>query len=177
MRITGGTHRSVPLYGPQDDRIRPTSDKARLAIFNKLQSLDGMRVLDGTAGTGAMGLEALSRGAAFVHFVEPAGTARALIKRNIEKLKIPQEKYALHGCAAEKLSRADKAADLIFLDPPYGKNLLPLMVKHLIANNWTDENTLFVLEEDKQAQVTLPLDIMDRKNYGAAQVIYARMPN
>ncbi len=182
MRVTGGEWGGIPLVGPKDDAIRPTSDKARLAIFNSLLSgkmdcdLDGAIVLDGTAGTGAMGIEALSRGAAFCHFAEPARPALDIIRQNLAKVKVENQRWRLYSCKAQGLPQADKPVDLVFLDPPYNQNLLPEMLHKLREKNWVDRNTLLVLEEDVKAILTLPIGIIDRKEYGAAQVIYARMP-
>lgn len=180
MRVTGGQYRGIPLIAPKDNAIRPTSDKARLAIFNSLISgkfgvdLDGATVLDGTAGTGAMGIEALSRGAAFCHFADPSRAAQDIIKQNLAKVKTAA--FKLYGCKTQDVPQAETPVHIVFLDPPYGQDLLPDMLHQLRAKNWIDADTLLVLEEDAKASLALPVDVLERKVYGAAQVIYANMP-
>lgn len=182
MKITGGRWRGIPLNTPSTDEIRPTSDKARQAVFNSLLSgrfdldLDAARVLDGTAGTGAMGIEALSRGAAFCHFTDPFKSAQILVKRNLEKVKADKATYQIHPLTAQMLPRTQTPCNLVFLDPPYGRNMLPDMVHRLLKNGWADEKTLFVMEEDSRIILSLPLETLDRKIYGKSQILYARMP-
>jgi 16S rRNA (guanine966-N2)-methyltransferase len=182
MRVTGGTWRGIPLTAPSGAAIRPTGDKARLAIFNALQSgrfdadLDGALVLDGTAGTGAMGIEALSRGASFVHFADSSREAIMLIQANLAKVKAEKTTFKIHAQKLQQFGMTDTPADLVFLDPPYAQNLLPDMVTYLIAANWIGPQTLCVLEAGKEETIALPLTILDRKLYGAAQVLYAIMP-
>ena len=182
MRVTGGTWRGIPLFAPEGNDIRPTSDKARQAIFNSLMShrfdldMDGALVLDGTAGTGAMGIEALSRGAGFCHFADPFKAAQMLVKKNLDKVKATKDQARIHPSTVQTLEPAKTPCHLIFLDPPYGRDMLPDMVLRLLKNGWADGDTLFVLEEDVKLHIPLPLDILDRKLYGAAQVLYCRMP-
>lgn len=180
MRVTGGNFRGIPLSGPKDQSIRPTSDKARLAIFNSLLSgkfgidLEDAIVLDGTAGTGAMGIEALSRGAKFCHFADPSRDAQTIVRQNLMKVKVTE--FKLYSCAAQALPQAAEPCTIIFLDPPYGKNLLPEMLQHLKAEHWINADTLLVLEEDAKARLDLPVTVLEQKIYGAAQVLYATMP-
>ncbi|HVW92430.1 MAG TPA: RsmD family RNA methyltransferase, partial [Devosia sp.] len=142
MRIVAGKFRGKTLLSPRDDSIRPTADRAREAIFNILSSrmgpvLDGRRVLDLFAGTGALGLEALSRGAANVVFVDNGAEARGLIRDHIE---------AFGAGGVTKLLRRDatelgpvgsmKPFDLVFLDPPYGKGLGERALVSAKAGGW-----------------------------------------
>ena len=107
-------------------------------MFNSLQSgrfdndLDDALVLDGTAGTGAMGIEALSRGAAFVHFADPWRDALQIVQQNLDKAKITKDRYRLHSGKAEGLQPTDKPMTVIFLDPPYRNKMLPGMIDHLV---------------------------------------------
>lgn len=178
MRIVAGKFRGKTLTSPSDDSIRPTSDRARESIFNILGSrlgpvLDGMRVLDLFAGTGALGLEALSRGASHVTFVDTGAEARGLIRDHIE---------AFGAAGITKLLRRDASAlgapgsfgqfDLVFLDPPYNQALGEKALADLAANNWLAPDATIVWEEFSGAEVTIPagFTLEDTREYGAAAV-------
>ena len=124
MRIIGGHYRSRRLSTPRGEATRPTSDRLRETLFNVLgPRLEGARFLDLYAGSGAVGLEALSRGAAFCCFVERAPAALAAIRANLAALAVERPRWALEVHAAARalsdLSAAKLGFDLIFLDPPY----------------------------------------------------------
>jgi len=175
MRIVAGKFRGKQLLSPPDDSIRPTSDRARESIFNILASrlgphLDGVRVIDLFAGTGALGLEALSRGAAHVIFVDTGADARGLIRDHIE---------AFGAGGVTKLLRRD-ATDLgpagtmggiglAFLDPPYGKGLGEKALVELREGKWLAPGATVVLEEASEATVEIPegFALQDRREYGA----------
>ncbi|SMQ59256.1 16S rRNA (guanine966-N2)-methyltransferase [Devosia lucknowensis] len=178
MRIVAGKYRGKQLTSPSDDTIRPTSDRARESIFNILGSrlgpvLAGKRVLDLFAGTGALGLEALSRGADHVTFVDTGAEARGLIRDHIE---------AFGAAGITKLLRRDATAlgkpgtfgqfDLIFLDPPYSKGLGQLALAELSANGWIAPGATVVWEESADADIAVPtgFTLEDGRNYGAATV-------
>ena len=178
MRIVGGKFRGKALTSPEDDSIRPTADRTRESVFNILASrlgpsLDGLRVLDLFAGTGALGLEALSRGATHVIFVDTGAEARGLIRDHIE---------AFGAGGVTKLLRRDATTlgdagtmgpvDLVFLDPPYGKGLGERALLSLRAGGWLKPETLLVLEESSEVPVILPdgFALDDRREYGAAAV-------
>lgn len=182
MRIVAGKFRGKALLSPSDDSIRPTSDRARESVFNILASrlspsLDGLKVLDLFAGTGALGLEALSRGAASVVFVDTGAEARGLIRDHIEA-------FGAGGVA--KLLRRDATAlgpagtmgpmDLVFLDPPYGKGLGELALASLRDGGWLAEDATIVLEEGADVSLNLPEGFVldDRRQYGAAAVHFIR---
>jgi 16S rRNA (guanine966-N2)-methyltransferase len=178
VRIVAGRFKGKALLSPTDDSIRPTSDRAREAMFNILASrigvhLDGVKVLDLFAGTGALGLEALSRGAASCVFVDTGAEARGLVRDHIEA-------FGIAGIA--KLLRRDATAlgpagtmgpvDLVFLDPPYGKGLGELALTSLKAGGWLKPDTTIVLEESSAVTLDLPEGFVldDRREYGAAAV-------
>ena len=178
MRIVAGKFRGKQLTSPEDGSIRPTADRTREAVFNILASrlspsFDGLRVLDLFAGTGALGLEALSRGATHVIFVDTGAEARGLIRDHIE---------AFGAGGVTKLLRRDATAlgdagtmgpvDLVFLDPPYGKGLGEQALLSLRAGGWLKPETLLVLEEGSEITVELPAGFAldDRRDYGAASV-------
>jgi 16S rRNA (guanine966-N2)-methyltransferase len=178
MRIVAGRFRGKQLLSPADDSIRPTADRVRESVFNILASrlgpsLDGLRVLDLFAGTGALGLEALSRGAATVVFVDTGVEARGLIRDHIEA-------FGAGGIA--RLLRRDATSlgpagtmgpvDLVFLDPPYGKGLGEQALLALRDGGWLKPDTVLVLEEGADIPLHLPqgFTVDDRREYGAATV-------
>jgi len=178
MRIVAGKYRGKHLDSPADATIRPTADRVRESIFNILGSrlgpvLEGKRVLDLFAGTGALGLEALSRGAAHVTFVDNGAEARGLIRDHIE---------AFGAAGITKLLRRDATAlgtpgtfgrfDLVFLDPPYGHGLGEKALAGLAANGWLAPGATIVWEESVDAEIVLPAGFIqdDIREYGAASV-------
>ncbi|WP_342642755.1 16S rRNA (guanine(966)-N(2))-methyltransferase RsmD [Rhodoligotrophos ferricapiens] len=183
MRIIAGRARGLALAAPSDQRIRPTSDRTREAIFNILEhgvadfELENARVLDLFAGTGALGLEALSRGARFCIFVDESTAARGLIRRNVE---------AMSAQGASKIWRRDATRlgdcapmqpfDLIFADPPYGKGLGEAALASALAGGWLAPHGLMMLEEAAGAEIDLPegLTVIDRRVYGDTQVLFMR---
>lgn len=159
MRIVGGRFRGRVLSAPRSSAIRPTTDRAREALFNILahghpDTLEGARVLDLFAGTGALGLEALSRGAQFALFVEHSVEGRALLRANVETLGV-------HG--SSKIFRRDATAlgnrgpvepfDLAFADPPYGKRLGDRALGAAATGGWLRPGALVVLEERSDVEV------------------------
>ena len=183
MRIISGKFRGLSLSTPKDERVRPTSDRVREALFNVIAhndfgidfSLNGVRVLDLYAGTGALGLEALSRGASFVMFVDDHFESRALIRRNVE---------AAHATGATKIWRRDAAVlgdipsnaggvfGLVFIDPPYRKGLADRSLASLVAGNWLAERCLLVVETAEEEALDVPpsLELEDDRNYGDTRV-------
>lgn len=184
MRIVAGKFRGKVLSSPSDDSIRPTSDRARESIFNILGSrlgpvLTGRRVLDLFAGTGALGLEALSRGADHVTFVETGAEGRGLIRDHIE---------AFGAAGVTKLLRRDATAlgtpgtfgqfDLIFLDPPYRQGLGEKALVELADQGWIAPGATIVWEEAADTEVTIPagFTLDDERVYGAAAVRFLTFP-
>ncbi len=162
MRIVGGEFRGRRLTTPTDDATRPTSDRAREGLFNKLQhahddAVADARVLDLFAGTGALGLEALSRGAGFAHFVDMSADARAIIRTNVEAFGL-QGRTKIFRRDATQLGNAGTIMpfDLIFADPPYGKGLGERALVSALAGGWLSGNALCVIEEDTSSRIELP---------------------
>ena len=183
MRIVGGRMRGRQLVAPEDDATRPTSDRVREAIFNILAhgipefSLERARVLDLFAGTGALGLEALSRGAAYCLFVEEAAAARAAVRRNVEALGLTgvTKIYRRDATQLGPASGRDRF-DLAFLDPPYGQGLAERALSSAAAGGWLAHDALAVIEEHKDAVVVPPGNflVLDRRSWGDTQVTFAR---
>lgn len=183
MRIVGGRFRGRALATPQHDGLRPTSDRVRESVFNILLhgvadfSLEGARVIDLFAGTGALGIEALSRGAGYCLFVEEAPEARALIRTNIETLGLTGTTRIFRRDATDlgPAGNMDPYA-LAFLDPPYGKGLGEKGLVALRDGNWLVPGAVVVLEERENAEVALPEGFaeLDRRSWGDTQAIFCR---
>ena len=139
MRVTGGRYRGRTLAAPRGDATRPTTDRTREALFNLLGArldFDGLRVLDAFAGSGALGLEALSRGAARATFVERGAPALAVIRQNVQALSVVGQTQVIRGDALRWLEQAAEAGerfDLAFADPPYALAEMAGMPDRLLA--------------------------------------------
>jgi 16S rRNA (guanine966-N2)-methyltransferase len=183
MRIVGGQFRGRPLAAPAHEGTRPTSDRAREAVFNIIIhaipgfELAGARVLDLFAGTGALGLEALSRGAAFCLFVEQEAEARALIRRNVEALGLTGVTKIFRRDAADlgPAGRNDGFA-LAFLDPPYGHGLAERALASAADGKWLAPGAIAVVEERKGTAIALPAGFcaLDQRAWGDTQALFAR---
>ena len=153
MRVVGGEFRGRPLAGPAGQAIRPTTDRTRESLFNVLSHaypdvLAGARVLDLFAGTGALGIEALSRGAAFALFVDTGAEARALIRRNVEALSLQGRSKLFRRDAADLGSARTLAPfGLAFADPPYGHGLAGRALAAARTGGWLAPDALVVVEE------------------------------
>jgi 16S rRNA (guanine966-N2)-methyltransferase len=179
MRIVAGKYGSRILKAPQNDAIRPTSDKLRGAIFNILRSrgvLDDAFAMDIFCGTGALGLEALSQGAQHCVFVDSARKSLDLARENAETLKEKNAAFFLKH--AEKIgTRAETIAarNLIFLDPPYNKNLINPALEALQKGDWYTPDTFFVIEAEKNYAAPLPAGFTkkEERDYGETLLILA----
>lgn len=183
MRIVAGKFRGHALAAPKGNATRPTSDRVREALFNILGhgiedfSIEGVRVLDLFAGTGALGLEALSRGAKYALFIDDSAEARGVIRRNIEALHLTGI-AKIWRRSADKLGPAGNVPSfgLVFLDPPYGKGLGEKALASVREGGWIAPDGIAVLEESVKIDVE---DIdgyekIDRRTYGDTQIIILR---
>lgn len=183
MRIVGGRLRGRALLAPKSQAIRPTADRLRESLFNILthayaDPVEGARVLDLFAGTGALGLEALSRGAAFVLFVDDGAEARALLRGNVE---------ALGAGGTSKVYRRDATKlgpvhpmepfALAFLDPPYGKGLAEQALASARGGGWLAPDALIVVEEAADVTFAAPEGFteIERRDYGDTQFIFLKL--
>lgn len=177
MRIIAGKFRGRALAsvgkGDKGAHLRPTTDRVRESLFSVLTHLDvieGARVLDLFAGTGALGLEALSRGAAHVCFVDDGRVAQGLIRNNIALTQSAAE-TSLIKRDATKLGAADTVPfGLVFLDPPYGKGLAPKALHALKSGGWLAQQALIVCEEAAPLPVPEGFTLQDRRKYGDSHV-------
>jgi 16S rRNA (guanine966-N2)-methyltransferase len=185
MRIVAGTFRGRPLVAPKGHLTRPTADRARQAIFNMLEhaawapELNGGRVLDLFAGSGALGIEAISRGAAFCRFVERAEPARAAILANLAALRLEGRAHLDRRDAAALPARtaADgQPYDLAFLDPPYGEGLGEAALQGLAAGGWLAPGALAVLERGAADPASAPagFELVDERRWGKARVSFLK---
>ena len=183
MRIIAGKHRHRPLLAPEGRAVRPTSDRAREAVFDILAGgrfseqdacLDAT-VLDAFAGTGAFGLEALSRGARHVVFIEKDRAARASLQQNIAALGEATHCAIVNGDATRP-PRASGACSLVFLDPPYGEDLAAPALTALAQAGWLAENALAVVEIAAKEDLAIPARFapLDERRYGAAKFVFLR---
>lgn len=179
MRIVAGRFKGAALVAPKGHATRPTSDRVRESLFNILLQgkldfeIEGARVLDLFAGTGALGLEALSRGARFSLFIEQSAEARGVIRRNVEALEL---------MGATKIWRRDASAlgdlrkvapfDLVFVDPPYGQGLGERGLITAFEGGWLTPGAFCVLEERAGTDLALPdaLHLIETRTYGDTQI-------
>ncbi|MDQ4018229.1 MAG: 16S rRNA (guanine(966)-N(2))-methyltransferase RsmD [Actinomycetota bacterium] len=178
MRIIAGSRKGARLIAPKGLATRPTGDRAREAAFNLIGPVDGARVLDIFAGSGAMGLEALSRGAAGAVFVERDRTAADAIVRNLEKLGLAGA-TVIRDDAARVLAadaRAGRRYDLVLIDPPYRMlaGLLPMLSAYLPSV--LEPGGLVVVESDAREEPELPLPKRTSRRYGSARITLFEAP-
>ena len=183
MRIVGGRLRGRGLAAPKSQGIRPTADRLRESLFNILthaygDPVSGARVLDLFAGTGALGLEALSRGAAFALFIDDGADARALLRQNVEALGLAAVTRIFRRDAT-KLGPAHPVEpfSLAFLDPPYGKGLAERALISAREGNWLTPGALVVVEEAAGADFTVPagFEELERRDYGDTHVVFLKV--
>jgi len=182
MRIVGGRLRGRALAAPTSQAIRPTADRLREALFNILvhaygDPVTGARVLDLFAGTGALGLEALSRGAAFALFIDDAAEARALLRENVAALGLGGVTRIFRRDAC-RLGTAHPVEpfSLAFLDPPYGRGLAEAALASAHAGRWLTPDALIVVEEAASAGFAAPdgFGELERRRYDDTALIVLR---
>ncbi|HTI87812.1 MAG TPA: 16S rRNA (guanine(966)-N(2))-methyltransferase RsmD [Alphaproteobacteria bacterium] len=183
MRIVAGKHRGRVLAAPRGLDTRPTAARAREALFNILvhgdfggdSPLDGAVVLDAFAGTGAFAFEALSRGAAFATLLDTDRAALAAAKSNAVALK-ETANVSLEPRDATRPGRASRAHTLVFLDPPYRKDLATPSLIALANNGWIESGALAIVEVGAREDFTAPdgFEAIDERTYGAAKFVLMR---
>jgi 16S rRNA (guanine966-N2)-methyltransferase len=190
IRIIGGKHRGRSIATPEGLGTRPTSNRARESLFNILahaswsedgaSRLVGARVLDAFAGSGALGLEALSRGAAHATFLDTDADAVRLIGENLRKLgEAANAKVVRADAARPPPSRADEACDVVFLDPPYRSGLAVPALAALADSGWLKPGAIVAVELASTEDLAPPagFEALDERRYGAARIaILRRMP-
>ncbi len=182
MRVVGGRLKGRNLASPTSRGIRPTADRLRESLFNILihaydDPVSGARVLDLFAGTGALGIEAISRGAKFALFVDNGTEARALIRNNVESLGLGgvtkvYRRDATHLGPAHPM----EPFSLVFLDPPYAKKLAEKALASLHDGGWLTPTALLVVEETKAAEFVAPdgFEELERRVYDDTEFVFLR---
>jgi 16S rRNA (guanine966-N2)-methyltransferase len=184
IRIVGGSHRGRHLIVPPGEAVRPTSDRAREALFNILSHgrfaasgspIAGQNVLDAFAGTGAFGLEALSRGAANAAFIENNREALVALRRNVAALGEEDRAHIVTGDATRP-TRAPFSYGLTFLDPPYNSGLVGSALSALAAAGWLGPDALVIAEVGAREALSPPAGFTqaDERVYGAARLVFLR---
>ncbi len=177
MRIVGGQYRGRKLDVPQNNDIRPTSDKIRQAVFNMLKArglVQGAIVLDGFCGTGALGLLALSQGAAQAVFFDTSKASVRLTKRNIEGLGVGEQSHVFYQDCTKAMSRPEEIPpiDLVFLDPPYHQEMIPKAIESLYQAGWFSSDVTILMEMAKDEEVFSPFtEVIQEKIYGDTKII------
>lgn len=173
MRIVAGSLRGSRLAVPNQAGLRPTADRVRETLFNWLAPVvDGARCLDLYAGTGALGIEAISRGASTCTFVESDRALARLLAENVARLKIDNARI-LETDALTLLSRTAEPFDIVFLDPPFGANLWNESAHLLESRGWLAEHAWLYVESPADAAITLPPSLMLHREAHAGAVRYA----
>jgi 16S rRNA (guanine966-N2)-methyltransferase len=180
MRIVGGDFRGRVLKAPEGMDTRPTSEKVREAIFNILPDMIDREVLDLFAGSGALGLEALSRGAEFATFVEKSRNAAQVLKSNIQKLGLEDRTRVVTGDALDLIKRplAQRPYSLVFLDPPYKSDLAVRAATFLEKDKYLDSDAVVVIEHDREHAPPESLGSLlrtDQRKYGDTMVSFFRV--
>jgi 16S rRNA (guanine966-N2)-methyltransferase len=172
MRVIAGSRKGHTLVAPSGRDTRPTSDRVRENVFNLVGPVDGARVLDLFAGSGALGIEALSRGAASAVFVERDPDALRAIARNLDRLRLTGARVVRGEAvgAVEREAAAGAKYDLVLVDPPYGmlSDIQPRLARHLPA--LLAEDGLIVVETDARVEPELPLPVRTSRKYGQTRV-------
>ena len=182
MRVVGGRLRGRAIAAPASQAIRPTADRLRETLFNILMhgyagTLEGARVLDLFSGTGALGIEAISRGAAFALFVDDGTEARALLRENVEALGLGGVTRIFRRDAT-KLGPAHplEPFSIAFLDPPYGKGFAEQALIAARDGDWLVPNALVIVEEAIVAKLVAPegFSEIERRPHGESELVFLR---
>ena len=183
MRIVGGRFGGRTLAAPRSQAIRPTADRLRESLFNILvhaygDPVTGARVLDLFAGTGALGLEALSRGAVFALLVDDAAEARALLRENVAALGLGGiTRIFRRDVTKLGLAHPLEPFSLVFLDPPYGRGLAEKALVSARDGGWLAAGALSLVEEAADAKFTAPagFEEIERRQYDDTEVVFLRL--
>jgi 16S rRNA (guanine966-N2)-methyltransferase len=186
MRIVAGKWRGHNIFVPDIDDTRPTMDRTRQAVFNILRSasfalhedgtpiLQDAFVLDVFAGSGAMGFEALSQGAASAVFFEQHPEAARTIEKSREKLRAGEMMKLIRNDVMKIGKNHEKPAQIAFFDPPYHKALLEPTLLTMKEKNWLDQDTLLVMELHKREDLNIDLELHDSRIYGTSKIVFAQ---
>ena len=176
MRIISGAARGRRLATPTDDAVRPTSDRIRESLFSILGDVRELRVIDAFAGTGALGCEALSRGAARCDFFDASKASIALVHENVSRIQAGPRAHVHHGPFASSVLGLSHQADLVFIDPPYATTLAQEALDALLRAGALAPQALLVVEQDHaQARCVVDaalLQLRDERRYGRTRLCF-----
>lgn len=182
MRIISGTARATKLYTLDGLNTRPTLDRVKESLFNIIQNeIHGSKFLDLFSGSGAIGLEAASRGAKKVILCDNSKDAIKVINKNVEKTHL-KDKVQIYNIDYESLlnTKIKEKLDIVYIDPPYNSDFVYNSIELLIKNNLVDENTKIILETDNEESIIkkiekLKIEIIDRRKYGRVILIFLKI--
>lgn len=176
MRVIAGSAKGLNLKAPKGMKTRPTTDKVKGAVFNVLADLTvGAKVLDAFAGSGALGIEALSRGAAFVDFIDRDRQAVTVIKENLLRAKMTERSSVHMGQTEKILPKLSGGYQLVFLDPPYHRGFIGMMEPILLAEGVLSEDVVVILETGSKEEELFQSDLWEcykTSVYGDTKVVY-----
>ncbi|MDG2187888.1 MAG: 16S rRNA (guanine(966)-N(2))-methyltransferase RsmD [Hyphomicrobiales bacterium] len=181
MRVISGFVKGKKLLSSKDKTIRPTTDKVKMAIFNVLEhgkinfSLNNTNILDLFSGSGSLGIESLSRGAAHCLFIDRSKESHAICLKNLENCNLLEKaQNIIFDISQKKKFLSKKKFDLIIADPPYNKDYIKNIFGFITKNNLIVKNGLVVIEEDKKAiiEVEENFELLDKRIYGSSQVLF-----
>ena len=181
MRVISGIAKGKKLVSSNDKKIRPTSDKVKMAIYNIIEhgnisfSLYNKNVLDLFSGSGSLGIEALSRGSAHCLFVDISKISQQICRTNLENCNLLNKSNNLvFNISNSKKFESEKKFDLIFADPPYNKNYISTVFAFILKNELLNKNGLLVVEEDKKSKIIEDeyFELICKKIYGNSQVLF-----
>lgn len=182
MRIISGLLKGKKLISPDGQGTRPTSDKARQGIFNIIEhapwsnGIKDANFLDICAGTGAFGLEALSRGAKFSYFIENNKSALNALKENIKNCRF-ENKTKIIDANILSLPKITILFDIIFIDPPYFQNLITPVLKQIIEKKYIGTSSIIIIEHHKDEEILLPENylVLKKVNYGINGITFLKI--
>ena len=181
MRIIGGKARGTKLYTLEGDNTRPTLDRVKESLFNIIQTeIPDSVFLDLFSGSGAIGLEAASRGARKVILCDKSKDAFQIIKKNIEKTHMEEQTECYHLSYEKVLeTKINEKLDIIYIDPPYKTDLIYESLKIILSKELLNDDSLIIIETDEEERIIekikkIELDIVDQRKYGRAHLIFLK---
>jgi len=179
MKITTGSCKGRKLFIPKTSLVRPATDKVKQALFNILGDVSGLNILDLFAGCGSLALEALSRGANKAVLVDDLPESLRIIKKNIELCEFEDSAFIIKGRIPQILKRIKvwhpEFFHIVFLDPPYDKNLVNPSIESVIKNNLVDANSLIIIEHSPREEVKAGVcHIVNTKKYGQTHISFVK---
>lgn len=170
MRIISGQHKGHRISAGKTAKIRPTSDRVRESVFNVLRDeVAGKRILDLFAGAGGLGLEALSRGARWVTFVDASVQSANVLRKNLERLKLKDQSRVVRLDGLKAIDKLQESFDIVFADPPYGRGFVQRIVNSIAQSKILANGGILVLEHHKKETFSCPpgrLSLLKQKRFG-----------